>query len=291
MNVLSLFDGMSCGRIALDRVGINVTNYYASEIKQTAIKVAKHNYPDIQHVGDVTALTSEDFQDIDLLIGGSPCQDFSMANAMMKDRLGLEGEKSKLFYEYLRLLRELKPKYFLLENVKMKPEAKEQLDNYLGVEGVLIDSQLVSFQRRPRMYWTNIPNVIVPEDCGVLFKDHRCRDLEYERQFKLNPTPSRIRMWNNGEGRSNSIQSCANVTEADKVYCLTRKQDRCPNSGLVALDDFCRYLTRKELEKAQTVPVGYTDCLSYLQAQDVLGDGWTVDVIAHIFKGLHNDLR
>lgn len=289
LKVCSLFDGMSCGRIALDRAQIPVESYKASEIKKSAMQVAKHNYPDTIHVGDVTALSSEDFPEgVDLLIGGSPCQDFSMANAMTKDRKGLDGEKSRLFYEYLRLLRELKPKYFLLENVKMKPEAKKQLDDYLGVEGVLIDSQLVSFQRRPRMYWTNIPNLTIPEDRGVLFKDHRCRDLEYERLFKVNKTPSRIKMWNNGEGRSNAMGTCANVSEADKVYCLTRKQDRSPNSGLVTLDDFCRYLTRKELEKAQTVPVGYTDCLSYLQAQDVLGDGWTVDVIAHIFKGLQS---
>lgn len=288
MKVLSLFDGMSCGRIALDRAQIPIERYYASEIKKSAIQVSQHNWDDITHVGDVTALRGEDFKDIDLLIGGSPCQDFSIANAMKADRAGLEGTKSKLFYEYLRLLKEIKPKYFLLENVKMKPEAKKQLDDYLGVEGVLIDSQLVSFQKRPRVYWTNIPNLTIPEDRHVSFQDHRSVDLEYERLFKLKPTPSRIKMWNNGEGRSNSMTSCANVTHADKVFCLTRKQDRSPNSGLVALDDFCRYLTREELEKAQTVPVGYTNCLSYLQAQDVLGDGWTVDVIAHIFKGLQS---
>lgn len=288
MNVLSLFDGMSCGRIALERSNIFVSNYYASEIKKSAIKVSKQNYPDIIHIGDVKNINQKTFNktDIDLLIGGSPCQDFSMANAISGSRLGLEGNRSALFFEYLRLLKELKPKYFLLENVQMKKESKTQLDDYLGVEGIMINSSLVSFQNRKRWYWTNIPNVTQPKDKNILFKNHRCRDLDYERQFAVKPTPSRLKMWNEGLGRTNSIKSCANVSEADKIYTMMRKQDRAPNSGLVALDNFCRYLTRKEMEKAQTVPIGYTNCLSFNQAQDVLGDGWTVDIIAHIFKGL-----
>lgn len=289
INVLSLFDGMSCGRIALDRCGIPVKNYFASEIKKSAIAVSQKNWTDITHIGDVKdVIWPETFEGlpIDLLIGGSPCQDFSVANAIFGERIGLEGSRSALFYEFLRLLKEAKPRYFLLENVKMKKGAKEQLDEYLGVEGVLIDSSLVSFQKRPRYYWTNIPNLSTPEDRGVLFREHRSRDKEYERKFKVNRTPSRERMWGNGEGRTSNKVRCPNISEADKIYCLTKKQDRSPNSGLVELDDFCRYLTREELEMAQTVPIGYTDCLSITQAQDVLGDGWTVDVIAHIFNGL-----
>jgi len=291
INVLSLFDGMSCGRIALDRCGIPIKNYFASEIKKSAITVSQKNWTDITHIGDVKdVMWPETFEGekIDLLMGGSPCQDFSIASTFTNDRSGLEGNKSKLFYEFLRLLKESNPKYFLLENVKMNKDSKRQLDEYLGVEGILINSSLVSFQKRARYYWTNIPNLSLPADRGILFHQHRSRDKDYERKFKVNRTKSREKMWNNGQGRNN-MGSCANVSDADKVHCLTRKQDRCPNSGLVELDDFCRYLTREELEMAQTVPVGYTDCLSYNQAQDVLGDGWTVDVIAHILNGMKGD--
>lgn len=295
MKVLSLFDGMSCGQIALERVGIKVDEYYASEIKKTAIKVTQHNYPSTIQLGDVTKLSYKNgilysengnynVGKIDLLIGGSPCQNFSIANLF--DRGGLEGVKSKLFYEYLRLLKEVEPTYFLLENVKMNKDSYKQLNEYLGVKGIEINSKLVSYQNRPRIYWTNIPNVTVPEDRNINFQDYKDTDVEYCRQFKMNKTPSRIRMWNDGLGKK-TRQNCGNVTNSEKIFCLTRKQDRCPNSGLVEFEDFCRYLTRRELEIAQTVPVGYTDCVSYNQAQDLLGDGWTVDVIAHIFKELN----
>ena len=295
MKVLSLFDGMSCGQIALERVGIKVDEYYASEIKKTAIKVTQHNYPNTIQLGDVTKLSYKNgilysengnynVGKIDLLIGGSPCQNFSIANLF--DRGGLDGVKSRLFYEYLRLLKEIEPTYFLLENVKMNKDSYKQLNEYLGVKGIEINSKLVSYQNRPRIYWTNIPNVTVPEDRNINFQDYKDTDIEYCRQFKVNKTPSRIRMWNDGLGKS-SRQNCGNVTNSEKIFCLTRKQDRCPNSGLVEFEDFCRYLTRRELEIAQTVPVGYTNCVSYNQAQDLLGDGWTVDVIAHIFKELN----
>ena len=293
MNVLSLFDGMSCGQIALERAGIKVDNYYASEIKKHAIKVTMKNYPNTIQLGDVTKIHYNDgilYTDngnfnvgkIDLLIGGSPCQDFSLLKIGGK---GLEGDKSKLFYEYLRLLREVKPKHFLLENVKMKKESRNQLNQYLGVEGIDINSSLVSYQNRPRIYWTNIPGVTVPEDKCINFQDYKNADPDYCGRFKVKRTPSREKMWNNGNGK-NSLGTCQNITNSEKIYCVTRKQDRAPNSGLIEFEDFCRYLTREELERAQTVPVGYTNCVSYNQAQDLLGDGWTVDVIAHIFGNL-----
>lgn len=291
MIVLSLFDGMSCGQIALERIGAKVDRYFASEIKKHAIKVTKENYPGTIHIGDVTKVSYKDgvlyteegnyiVGKIDLLIGGSPCQDFSILKANGK---GLEGDKSKLFYEYLRLLKEIKPTYFLLENVKMKKESEKQLNEYLGVEGLHINSSLVSYQNRPRIYWTNIPNVSLPTDKYINFQDYIGKFGEDLEQYKVKRTPSREKMWNNGQGR-NSFGTCDNKTYATKINCLTRKQDRSPNSGLIELDDFCRYLTRRELEQAQTVPLGYTDCVSYNQAQDLLGDGWTVDVIAHILS-------
>ena len=293
MIVLSLFDGMSCGRIAVQKIGVTPTKYFASEIKPHAIKCSKTNFDDIIHIGDVTKVSYKDgvlntefgnyeVGQIDLLIGGSLCQDFSLLKVGGK---GLEGDKSKLFYEYLRLLNEIQPKYFLLENVKMKKESRAQLDQYLGVEGLDINSRLVSYQNRPRIYWTNIPGVTVPEDRGVNFQDFKNSDPDYCAKFKVKRTPSREKMWNNGKGR-NVRGNCANITHSDKIFCVTRKQDRSPNSGLIEFEDFCRYLTREELERAQTVPIGYTNCVSYAQAQDLLGDGWTVDVIAHIFRNL-----
>lgn len=288
ITVLSLFDGMSCGQIALNKIGIKKYKYYASEIKKHAIKCTQYNYPDTVQIGDVTKVSYKEgvlytengnfkVGKIDLLLGGSPCQDFSLLKI---DGRGLEGNKSKLFYEYLRILKEVSPEYFLLENVKMKNESKKQLDEYLGVEGKYINSNLVSYQNRPRYYWSNI-QFDIPEDKEINFQDFKEKtDLE---KYKVKKTPSRIRMWNNGKGRNNK-SSCANITEAKKIYCITRKQDRSPNSGLIKYEDFCRYLTRRELELGQTVPAGYTDCVSYSQCQDLLGDGWTVDVIEHILK-------
>lgn len=295
MNILSVCDGMSCGMLALDRAEIDVTNYYASEIKKQAITVSKDNYPGIIRLGNLLDWRSWDmawhdsglvWKDIDLIIGGTPCQDFSLLKV---DGEGLLGDKSKLFYEFLAILKIVKvfnPKVkFLLENVKMKKESEQQLNDYLGVKGIHINSKLVSFQNRPRIYWTNIPGAKVPEDRNINFQDFKDTDFDYCSKFKVNRTPSRERMWSNGEGRNN-IGSCANITDSKKIFTLTRKQDRCPNSGLIAHDDFCRYLSRRELELAQTVPEGYTNSVSYNQAQDLLGDGWTIDVIVGLFKGL-----
>lgn len=294
MIVLSLFDGMSGGQIALERVGIKVTKYFAAEIKKHAIKVTMNNYPNTIQIGDVTKIHYENgvlytekgnykVDKIDLLIGGSPCQDFSLLKANGK---GLEGEKSRLFYEYLRILKEVKPTYFLLENVRMKKESEQQLNKYLGTDGIHINSNLVSYQNRPRIYWTNIPNVKAPIDKHIDFQDYIGKFGEDLEQYKVKRTPSREKMWNDGQGRKNQLKSCDNKTFAKKINCISRKQDRSPNSGLIQYKDFCRYLTRRELEQGQTVPLGYTDCVSYNQAQDLLGDGWTIDVITHIFNNL-----
>jgi|TARA_R110000824_G_scaffold290868_1_gene479344 DNA (cytosine-5)-methyltransferase 3A len=281
MNVLSLFDGMSCGQLALQKSNIKYDKYFASEIKQNAIKLTQHHFPNTIQLGDVRNINLSALPKIDLLIGGSPCQDFSSANTK---QLGLQGKKSILFYEYLRILKELKPKYFLLENVRMKKESEKQLNKYLGVIGMHINSTLVSYQRRARIYWTNLPtqNTLL-KDRNINFQDYKDTNYEYCKLFKVNKTPSRIKMWNNGNG-FNGIGNCHNITHAKKIYCLTRKQDRSPNSGLIAFDDFCRFLTRRELEQAQCVPAGYTNLVSYNQAQDLLGDGWTIDVVSHILK-------
>lgn len=309
ITVLSLFDGGSGGQLALDGT-INVKSYYASEIKKHAIKVTQNNYPNTIQIGDVTKVSYKNgvlytekgeynVGKIDLLIGGSPCQDFSQLNLISvyknKEQLGLKGNKSKLFYEYLRLKNEINPTYFLLENVKMKKESETELNNYLEVDGIHINSKLVSYQSRPRIYWTNIEGVTVPEDRNINFQDYKDNDYDYCKQFKVNETPSRIKMWNNGNGRryegETFIEACENITHSNKIGCITRKQDRSPNSGLIKFDGFCRYLTRRELEIGQTMPVGYTDCLSHGQAQDIIGDGWTVYIIKHIFSFLPDDWK
>ena len=305
INVLSLFDGMSCGQIALERAGIKINKYYASEIKKHAIKCTLDNYPNTIHIGDVTKVFYHDgvlftesgqhnVEKIDLLIGGSPCQDFSVLNMLPqcknKEVLGLNGEKSKLFYEYLRLKNEINPEFFILENVKMKKENEKELSDYMKTIGFHINSNLVSFQNRPRIYWTNIPNIDMPKDKNIDFQDYKDSDFDYCSIFKLNKTPSRIRMWNNGEGGTD-IKSCKNITYSNKIGCLTRKQDRCPNSGLIEFDGFARYLTTREQELAQTVPIGYTKSMTKNQSEDLLGDGWTIDIIAHFLKKLPQEWK
>lgn len=278
MNVLSLFDGISCGQVALERSGIKVSNYFASEIKKHAIEVTMKNYPNTIQLGDVTKNGEWDLPDIDLLIGGSPCQDFS---SLKKGGLGLDGEKSKLFYTYLECLERYKPKYFLLENVNMDKDSKDKISELLGVQPILINSSLVSYQKRSRLYWTNIGVIEQPKDKKLNFQDFVETNYSELVKYKVNKTPSRITMWGDGVNGK-----CPNVTDKEKVYCLTTKQDRWNNSGLVVFEDFCRFLTVKECEVAQNLPVGYTEGLSKNKAYDVLGDGWTVDVICHIFEGL-----
>jgi DNA (cytosine-5)-methyltransferase 3A len=264
---------MSCGQIALEKAGIKVNNYFASEIKKHAIKCTQTNYPNTIQVGDITKLKATDLPKIDLVIGGSPCQDISHLKPNSK---GVYDKKSKLFFEYLRLLLELKPKYFLLENVNGKKESIELITKLLGVEPIKINSSLVSFQNRVRLYWTNIPGVKQPKDKQISFQDFK--ELEAD-EYKVNYTPSRITMWGDGVNGK-----CPNITHREKINCLTCKQDRWNNAGLIEYDDFCRYLTVKECELAQNVPIGYTNCVSKNQAWDLLGDGWTVDIIVGIFN-------
>jgi site-specific DNA-cytosine methylase len=167
MNVLSLFDGMSCGMIALDRLGIKVDNYYASEIDKYAMQVSAANYPEIIQVGDITKLDLSTLPKIDLVMGGSPCQGFSFAGK----QLAFDDPRSALFFEFVKCVEALKPKYFLLENVKMKKEYLDIISEYMGVEPIFIQSSLVSAQSRQRYYWTNIPNVTPPEERGIVLRD------------------------------------------------------------------------------------------------------------------------
>lgn len=169
MNILSLFDGISCGHVALERAGIKVDKYYAREIDKYAIQVTQKNYPDTIQLGDINDFEKWDLPQIDMIIGGSPCQDLSIAK---KGRKGLDGERSGLFWRYVDCLKKFKPKWFLLENVASMPkEAKQLISETLGVEPIMINSALVSAQQRKRLYWTNIPGITQPEDKAILLKD------------------------------------------------------------------------------------------------------------------------
>lgn len=211
MNVLSLFDGISCCRVALDRVGIEVKNYYASEIEKNAMKVSAKNYPSIVQVGSVVLL-HEVAEPIDLLVGGSPCQDLSIAK---KGRKGLDGDRSGLFWDYVRIWKDLKPKWFILENVASMPKAdKDIITREMGVEPILINASLVSAQCRKRLFWTNIPNVDLPVDRGILLKDILQPDGEVDERMVVN-------------GKSfclTATYSHANTTEAGIRNSVERKQ-------------------------------------------------------------------
>jgi len=376
MNVLSLFDGMSCGQIALKRLGINVNRYFASEVDKYAIKVTQANFPDTIQLGDVRNVWwPETFEGakIDLLIGGSPCQGFSWAGK----RLNFDDPRSALFFEFVRVLRECKPKWFLLENVNMKKEFQAIISEQLGVQPVRINSNLVSAQNRDRLYWTNIPVKSLPENRGIVLKDiledgytdrekAHCIDANYfkggnlKSYFEKNrrqlvfdmentnnssglilageadlkghgynrrvyhpdgkaPTlaaasggnlepkvlyPASIvgRRIKDGVRKDNDkdvpITQCLEVHENDKSRCLSTvekdtllsplPEGRYPDAYSDDMRLMWRKLTPLECERLQTVPDGYTAHVSNTQRYKMLGNGWTVDVICHLLKGVND---
>jgi DNA (cytosine-5)-methyltransferase 3A len=379
MKILSLFDGMSCGQLAIDRIGIKNYTYYASEIDKYAIQIARKNFPNTIHLGDVTSIKSANLPKIDLLIGGSPCQGFSFAGK----QLAFDDPRSQLFFEFVRLLDELKPKYFLLENVRMKKEYLDIITKYLGVEPILINSSLFSAQNRQRYYWTNIPfnkNIV---DKGIILKDiletnpdevvkmsdkfvnrqmknvkgkcfidetkHKASNLsamEYVKNgrqgdylacdYDGKPKQVGIAVDINGhdilkrvyspEGKSPTITTMNGGNREPKVVCgrmigrykidgkrqdhkgsiagkstqmlELRKDQKTNNLSTVQKDNvltkndlYWRKLTPKECERLQTVPDNYTEGVSNTQRYKMLGNGWTVDVIAHIFNNLTKEYK
>lgn len=287
MNVLSLFDGMSCGQIALSQLGFKIDNYFASEIEPYAIKVAKKNFPNTHHIGDVTKVKGSNLPKIDLLIGGSPCQGFSFAGK----QLNFNDPRSALFFEFVRLLKETNPKYFLLENVKMKQESEDVISQYLGVKPIIINSSLVSAQNRIRLYWTNIPNIILPEDKGILLKD-----IIYDDEYKVFTD---IRITNTKKKTKNYVKWDLSGkqywSQQDRAYYKNGKICTLPkahpsNKLNILLDyekDIYRRLHPIEAERCQTVPDNYTDCVPTNKRLEMLGNGWTVDVIKHIFRNMN----
>jgi len=389
MNVLSLFDGMSCGMLALDRLGIKVDKYYASEIDKYAMQVSGANYPEIIQVGDVCDLKSEDFKNIDLILAGSPCQGFSLAGK----QLAFDDPRSALFFEFIRLLKEIKPKYFLLENVRMKKEFLQIISEQVsacypeitfGIDPIFINSSLVSAQSRPRYYWTNIPGIEQPEERGIVLKDIlEDRNIEGLSEKAIAYMNRSSPKWSNGKTRKdiyikredqkgdcltanmhkgvpygviettrpNSLvddtnnlpkksqtiksqyykSSKANFERSGTFHATgipqklveikagafrarsldengkrvawkdvkpkqvleTRKDEKSNSITSVQKDNvltkdevYWRKLTPIECERLQTVPDNYTNHVSNTQRYKMLGNGWTIEVIAHILKGM-----
>lgn len=274
LKVLSLFDGISCGQIALERAGFIVDEYFASEIKPHAIKCTKENYPNTKHIGSIIDIKSSDLPKIDLLIGGSPCKGISRLN---KNQEGLEHSESRLFWEYVRLLNELKPKFFLLENTHGNKLATNIITETLGVNPISINSKLVSAQNRPRYYWTNITVFEQPKDKGITTKDifDYHGELAHECRVKWLTNESGIKSVANGYTRVNPYP---------KSGCLTANGHKKWNENYLFKDGVYRYLSQTEIEKLQTLPIGYTKSLSYDDAYDCIGDGWNVGIVEHIFS-------
>ena len=296
INVLSLFDGMSCGQIALDKLGIKVNKYFASEIDKPAIKVTQANYPNTIQVGNVEFVTKELINHkIGLLIGGSPCQGFSFAGK----QLNFEDPRSKLFFEFVRLKKELNPKYFLLENVRMKKEHQDIITDYLGVSPIVINSNLVSAQNRHRVYWTNIP-FDIPSDKGVTLNSVLDELPDCPVGVNVRNKSNCLRVG----GRSSPFGSkqiwdspFQRVTKKGKVKpsiekaaCLTGGAHSGGNHSdmdIIHTPIVTRRYSVIECERLQTVPDNYTNHVSNSQRYKMLGNGWTVDVIAHIFGNMN----
>lgn len=295
MNVLSLFDGMSCGQIALDKLGINVDNYFASEIDKYAISVTQKNYPSTIQLGDINNLEDWVLPKIDLLIGGSPCQDLSRIKS--KDGEGLLGEKSKLFFKFVDCIEKFKPTYFLLENVLMNKESEDVITELLGVVPIEINSGDFSAQDRKRLYWTNLPfshdwirsevvlGDILQKEYDIPNKYYYDENLEvvngvskrvYGTMAKFFVGNGKRRMTDTTSRVYNPLFKCATLTAVSGGH----------QEKKVFVGDKIRKLTPLEYERLQTVPENYTASASDSQRYKMLGNGWTVDVIAHIFRPL-----
>jgi len=370
MNVLSLFDGKSCGQLALQRAGIKVDNYYACELDKYAIQVAQKNFPNTMQLGDVQDMKIPNYREgsIDLLMGGSPCQGFSFAGG----QLAFDDPRSKLFFEFVRIKEKLQPKYFLLENVKMKQEFQDVITQYMGVEPIEINSSLFSAQNRRRLYWTNIPVDMNMVDKGLVLKDilqddhneppvpineRNARHHKHPYQKSLCATATMYKgAGNNGmtlvdrlipvgeaeeyahynyratkqvyhmDGKAPTLLTMQGGNREPKVATYSPKGGRIVNRRLdehgvrkdyqmelpltpqveIRSDDKTnclttlqkdnvvvegmtwRKLTPIECERLQTLPDNYTEGVSKTQRYKMIGNGWTVDVIAHILKGVKN---
>lgn len=289
LKVLSLFDGISCGMVALERAGFKVERYVSYEIEQSAIKISQKNYPKIEQCGDVRTADFSQYKGFDLLIGGSPCQDLSNYKYDRGEVKGLNGEKSSLFYYYVKALKEVKPKYFLLENVaSMEKKWADVISEELGVEPIMINSALVCAAERKRLYWTNIPNINQPKDKGIVLKDVVIPTDEVPDKYWYTKYPVTV---HDGNVKVKATIHLNGHRQAKEVYGLNYKCNTllCDGNGgnlvkKVYQDNRVRKLTPLEYERLQTLPDNYTDCVADSRRYTAIGNGWTVDVIAHIFS-------
>ena len=291
-NVLSLFDGMSCGRLALDAAGIEYDNYYASEIDSHAIAVAQANFPDTIQLGDVRNWRNWDLENIDLIIGGSPCQGFSAAGR----GLNFDDPRSRLFFDMVEIIEAYQPQYKLLENVVMRPEWQDIITEYMAVgEPVFINSRLVSAQNRQRNYWANW-NITVPEDQNIQLRDILETNQDWRPASivgrRINPATGK----RNDADRSLPVVQCLQVkSDPAKAGCVTT----VAKDSVISGEPSGRYInaynrpelqwrnfTLTELERLQTLPDGYTSAASDSQRRKMIGNGWTVAVIRHVFECL-----
>ena len=290
MKVLSLFDGISCGMVALERAGIPVERYVAYEIEPNAIKISKKNYPQIEHCGDVTTADFTQYEGFDLLIGGSPCQDLSNYKYDRGDVKGLDGEKSNLFYHFVRALKECRPKYFLLENVaSMEQKWADVISEELGVQPIMINSALVCAAERKRLYWTNIPGIELPEDKGIVLKDIvvPCDQVPekywYNKPFTYNGDDKKVQCTLHINGHRNMKEVYNLNGKCNTILC---DGDGGNRQKKIYQEGRCRKAMPVEYERMQTLPDNYTEGVSDSARYTATGNGWTVDVIAHIFKYL-----
>ena len=302
MKVLSLFDGISCGMVALERAGIPVERYVAYEIEESAIKISQHNYPQIEHCGDVFEADFTQYKGFDLLVGGSPCTHWSIARAGGGEKSGSKRETTAsglgwdLFSQYVRALSEVKPTYFLYENnVSMSDEIKQCISEQLGCKPYQINSADFSAQIRNRYYWTNIP-LLPYEKSKVLFADIADTDVEfktrsieqYAESIKYSRDGLSVKWDTSGKGYYSQANRAKLPNQKWNTVCANRAESK----GNVWLgNNTIRLITMSELEKLQTLPVGYTSCLNNKELRGkAIGNGWTVDVIAHIFTGLKKEV-
>jgi len=310
MNVLSLFDGISCGRVALEKAGFKINKYYSSEIDKYAIAIAKYHYPDNIELGDIRNISGKDLKNIDLLIGGSPCNNFSFAGRkegmiaennkeittldqyldFKKAKVKFKGE-SYLFWEYVRILQEVKPKFFLLENVKMFKKWENVINEALKIKPIVFNSSLVSGQNRLRLYWTNIPFKNYPKESDILLK-HILQD-NIEDKYFINKSYTITNLNKKNMGYVNNI----NYDVRKKIHNINYKAGALTkHKYYFILDNLkLRILTPIERERLQTLPDDYTKygilnnktiLIPDIRRFKVLGNCWTVEALTYIFKGL-----
>lgn len=286
LKVVSMFDGISCGMVALERAGIPVERYVAYEIEPNAIKLSKKNYPQIEHCGDVTVADFTQYKGFDLLLGGSPCQSLSIVQS--KTRQHLDG-KSKLFFEFVRALKEIKPRYFLFENVaSMNEESKAVISELLGCEPIFIDSGDFSAQQRPRLYWTNIPVADIQHTCKAILANILVPADQVPEKYWYSFPVADLDMTKQVCGtlvHNNHEMHKRVFNPGFKCHTLT-----CVSGGnqqkKVMQNGRPRKLMPIEYERLQTLPDNYTAGVSDGARYTAIGNGWTVDVISFILKGI-----